>query len=189
MPSKASKKLISSPDPTQSVRIGGIFLIIAVFIHGVFSVITTAMLKPTDEVYPPQVELSAELVESKTIVKVSADRGWQSTKIFIEKDNQVNIKVLDGEWTEWLEQRPYNTGDGSNYICSQTMNVENCVEPIPNFPSGALIGLIDQQVLKIGIDGKFIAKHSGILQLRINDADIGLHDNDGELIIEIVILK
>lgn len=187
--SKTLKQSESYSDLIQPVRVGGVFLIIAVFIHGIFSIINTAMLKSPSEVYQTPVELSVELITLRTVVKVNAHEGWQSTKIFVEKDSKVKIKVLNGDWTEWLEKRPLNSGNGSNYICSQIMNIENCVEPVPDFPSGALIGRIDRQILKIGADGKFIAEQSGILQLRINDADIGLHDNDGELIIEIMILK
>jgi hypothetical protein len=69
------------------------------------------------------------------------------------------------------------------------MKAENCVEPVPDFPSGALVGRIDRQILKIGADGRFTANESGVLQLRMNDGDNGLYDNNGVLTVEIVIFN
>ncbi len=69
------------------------------------------------------------------------------------------------------------------------MKSENCIEPVPDFPSGALIGRIDRQTLKVGSSGIFTAVRSGVLQLRMNDADTGLYDNAGVLKVEIVIRK
>lgn len=188
---KTSKQSESHPDLIPPVRMAGIFILLAVVIHGIFSLINTAMLKPQmqNQISESQIEISTELIKLRAVVKVNGREAWQSTKIFVEKGKTIQISVLEGEWTEWKNNRAYNSGAGSNYICSQSMNLENCVEPIPDFPSGALIGRIDRQVLNIGTDGKFLVEQSGILQLRINDADIGLHDNDGELIVEIIIFK
>ena len=51
--------------------------------------------------------------------------------------------------------------------------------------AGGLIGRIGDQIFGVGKSVTLVAKQSGRLQLRINDDDDGLHDNNGELTVEI----
>ncbi len=175
-------------DLVRPVTVGGIFLVIAVTVSGIFLLLNTRMIQNFSAV-PGDADIfvSADLVSLRATVVVDAKEGWQTTNILVEKGTSIKINVIDGEWTEWKGERPYNTGEGSNYICARTMKPERCVEPLPDYPSGALIGKLDSQILRIGEDASFKAEHSGTLLLRINDPDVGLYDNDGTLIVEVVI--
>jgi hypothetical protein len=188
---KPKQQPVANPDFVKPIIVAGVFLIIYAIVNGIFTLANTKILHPSpstgSNLETPLV--SAELIEMRAKVLVDAREAWQTTNLFVEKGVTVRIKVLDGEWTEWKGVREYNLGDGSSYICAQTMKAENCVEPVPDFPSGALIGRIDRQILKIGADGRFTAAQSGILQLRMNDGDNGLYDNNGVLTVEVVIFN
>ena len=69
------------------------------------------------------------------------------------------------------------------------MKPEDCVEPLPEYSAGGLIGKIGNQVFGVGTGISQVSTESGTLKLRINDADVGLYDNDGELKVEIQIEK
>ena len=178
-----------NPDFTRPVVIGGLFLLAAVIAHGIFMLANTKLylspsIKTEDE---EPLSVTADMLDLKAVLMVDAREGWQGTNLFVEKGSRIRIKVLDGKWTEWSGVRDPGVGDGSEYICGEVMNPDDCVEPVPDFPSGALIGRIDKQVLKIGSSGKFTTEESGMLKLRINDADSGLYDNSGVLKVEIVV--
>jgi len=177
-------------DFVKPIIVAGVFLIIYTLINGVFTLQNTKILYPSPSINSESEMplVSAELTELRAKVRVDAHEAWQNTNIFVEKGSTVQIKVLDGKWTEWKGMREYNRGAGSNYICAVTMKAETCVESVPDFPSGALIGRIDRQILKIGSSGKFTAAQSGVLQLRMNDGDTGIHDNDGLLTVEVVLI-
>ena len=184
-------------DFVKPIIVAGVFLIIYALINGVFTLANTKIqytsisTDSNSKLETPSASVglvSAELTELRAKVRVDAHEAWQNTNIFVEKGSTVQIKVLDGKWTEWKGMREYNRGAGSNYICAVTMKAETCVEPVPDFPSGALIGRIDRQILKIGSSGKFTAAQSGVLQLRMNDGDAGIHDNDGLLTVEVVLI-
>jgi hypothetical protein len=86
----------------------------------------------------------------------------------------------------------------SNYICANLEPAGQCVEPLPTFPSGALIGVVIPHVIAytpgvspngifgIGSRATVTAPISGDLWLRINDADGGLSDNDGILTVRVI---
>jgi len=65
------------------------------------------------------------------------------------------------------------------------MEASGCVEPLPEFPAGGLIGKIGNQPFGIGKSEPLIVEKTGLLYLRVNDADIGLYDNGGELVVEV----
>jgi hypothetical protein len=60
-----------------------------------------------------------------------------------------------------------------------------CVEPLPDFPAGALVGRIGGETFGVGKGVTLVAEQTGMLELRINDGDDGLDDNDGELTVQI----
>ena len=178
-------------DLVKPIILAGVFLIIYAVINGFFTLANTRIIHPSPSAVPASeiVFVSTELIEMRAKVLVDAHEAWQSTNIFVEKGMTVQVKVLDGEWTEWNGVRGDNSGNGSDYVCAKTMKPENCIEPVPDFPSGALIGRIDRQTLKVGSSGTFTAVRSSVLQLRINDADTGLYDNTGVLKVEVVLNK
>jgi hypothetical protein len=124
---------------------------------------------------------------STTTFKVSARLGWQSTDISIAKGNTVEITVTSGQWTYWKDGTPYNSGQGTGYICAEVMPTSQCDEPLPTFPSDGLIGRISEQIFGIGRRTVVVANRDGVLSLRINDPDSGLSDNDGTLTVRITI--
>jgi hypothetical protein len=65
------------------------------------------------------------------------------------------------------------------------MKASGCVEPLPEIPAGALIGKIGNQLFGTGKSESLFVEKTGLRYLRVNDADIGLYDNDGELVVEI----
>ncbi len=119
-------------------------------------------------------------------VTVSATQGWQDTGINIQPGMAVTVEVIAGQWTHWTGTKPYNPGDGDiYYICADHMAASQCVEPVPDFAQGGLIGRIDGEAFGIGSVGEIFLQESGNLYLRINDGDDGLFDNDGELTVRI----
>jgi hypothetical protein len=188
---KSKQQPLATPDFVKPIILAGVFLIVYAIINGLFTLANTRIVHPSPSAVPvlETVLVSTELIEMRAKVLVDAHEAWQDTNMFVEKGMTVQIKVLGGEWTEWAGVRVDNSGNGSDYICAKTMKTANCIEPAPDFPSGALIGRIDRQILKFGADGIFTAAHSGVLQLRMNDADTGLHDNNGVLTVEIVLNK
>jgi hypothetical protein len=125
----------------------------------------------------------------KTTKTINARKGWQDTGIRVKPGTKINITVIDGKWTHWSGTQPFNPGVGGGYTCGKAMNPEDCVEPLPEYSTGGLIGKVGDQVFGVGMGISYETNESGTLKLRINDADVGLYDNDGELKVEIQIEK
>jgi hypothetical protein len=70
-------------------------------------------------------------------------QDWQTTGLFINE----NTTLTDGQWTYWPNHAPYNAGEGWTYICVQVVAAAQCVEPLPEFPAGALICISDMIML------------------------------------------
>jgi hypothetical protein len=120
-------------------------------------------------------------------IEVDARKGWQSTEISVEEGIKLTIEVIDGQWTRWKDSEPYNIGEGGGYVCAKVIPASQCVEPLPDFPAGGLIGQIGSQILGVGRGSTVVAHQSGTLLLRINDGDDGLYDNDGKLTVNITV--
>lgn len=134
--------------------------------------------------------LERQSFTSGTITKtIDARLGWQATGVKVKPGTKLSFTVIKGEWTHWLGTQPFNSGEGGGYICAKAMKASGCVEPLPEFPAGGLIGKIGSQPFGIGKGGSIVAGQSGSLLLRVNDADIGLYDNDGVLVVEIIVEK
>jgi hypothetical protein len=118
-------------------------------------------------------------------VQVSARKDWQSSGYQITTGAEVQIEVIDGQWTSRKGTILYTSGEGTGYICGEVMPPEKCVEPLPTVPSDALIGRIGDQLFLIGQGTTISAEQSGPLELRINDGSGGLYDNDGVLTVSV----
>jgi hypothetical protein len=125
----------------------------------------------------------------KTTKTIDAREGWQDTGVRVKPGTKIDISVIEGKWTHWSGSQPLNPGVGGGYICGKAMKPEDCVEPLPEYPAGGLIGKIGDQVFGVGMGISQVSTGSGTLKLRINDADVGLYDNDGELKVEIQVGK
>ncbi len=131
------------------------------------------------------IEVTHNLGVNSSNVEIYANKGWQSTGVVIDNGAELTIEVTGGKWTNCKGCSPYNSGEGSEYICGNF--TDTCVEPLPKFPSDGLIGRIGDFVFGIGQGVTIIAPQSGELELRINDGDDGLLDNDGSLMIRILL--
>jgi len=156
----------------------------------------TLTLHPTQSIGSPKSTLTPFLTSTPSptpsifehYAEVHANRGWQNTAIFVFRGDQVQIQYVSGKWTHWIGQVPYSDASGKyGYICATYMQSSECVEPIPDFPTGALIGKIGGQLLKIGNTISFTSDDDGYLLLRINDADIGLYDNAGTITVRVTV--
>ena len=123
------------------------------------------------------------------IVEVFADKGWQNTGVELIENDQVTVEYISGKWTNWIgHNQPYDgNGPPNVYICAQWMDANKCMEPIPTFPAGTLIGRVGQQLIGIGNRATFITESAGILELRMNDGDDGLYDNEGYITVQITV--
>jgi hypothetical protein len=123
---------------------------------------------------------------TQTVVKVDARLGWQSAGVQIKSGMWVSFNVIDGTWTNWKGVVEYTTGAGTpGYLCGEAMNPEDCVEPLPFEPADALIGRVGNEVFMIGHYPPQQILITGELELRINDGDPGLGDNDGMLAVRV----
>ncbi|HEY2979899.1 MAG TPA: hypothetical protein VGJ22_01855 [Anaerolineales bacterium] len=175
------------PDLVRPVAVGGLFFVLGILIAGLFLLENTRLLMKSAVPANSNTSAPADLFNAGVLVEVDAKGGWQMTNLLAKEGADITITVVDGQWTAWEGVSPYTAGAGSDYVCADAMPAERCVEPVPDFPVGTLIGRIGRQILRIGEGSHFTVKRSGLLMLRINDGDPGLHDNAGKLVVEILI--
>jgi hypothetical protein len=123
------------------------------------------------------------------IFEVFANKGWQSTGIYIEKGDLTRVGYLSGLWftSEGDGGGHDASGNPNPWICSSS----GCHEPVHDFPKYALIGKIQNSdnILRIGNYLEFVAESSGILLLRPNygDSDIEVFNPEGSIKVRIII--
>jgi hypothetical protein len=122
---------------------------------------------------------------------VWAAADWQTTDTIINKEDRVIIEYMHGLWTITRDSSPLHDAQGlvgpNKYICSETIHASNCKEIAPDYPSGALLGRIGSNLIRIGNRAEFVSGFSGPLLLRINDTTDGLYDNDGSVVVRIIV--
>jgi hypothetical protein len=137
------------------------------------------------------VSMNAEVVEpTRTMGEtfaVDAKQAWQTTGIRVEKGARLHIEVVGGEWTNWKGTTLYQSGKGTGYVCAGVRPAVQCVEYLPEAPTGALIGRVGVQIFLIGEGTTIVAEQQGTLSLAINDTPDGFYDNDGVLTVSIVV--
>ena len=119
-------------------------------------------------------------------VEVYATRKWQSTGIQLLAGDQVVIEYVSGEWTGGIGAGNWYDGRGdlmARYRC--TDHSSDCSEPMPEVYNGALIARVADALYEVGNRLAFSARSDGLLELRMNDHDAGLHDNDGSIEVRI----
>jgi len=120
-------------------------------------------------------------VSWSAILQVSSGKLWQDTGIQVEKGKQIRLEVEVGQWRK-SPNAPYTHGEGTGYICGRS----DCVEPLPKYPTDALIGQIGEQQFYVGQGATIVAEQSGTLSLRMNDGDHDVWDNDGDLMVGVL---
>src|SRR3712207_1595938 len=101
------------------------------------------------------------------VVRVDARKaGWQPVGIAVERGTTVRLAVVDGQWTHFRGQAAYNSGAGGDYICAEALPASACIEPVPDFPQGGLVGRIGARTFAVGEVVTLTAPASGPVQLR-----------------------
>jgi hypothetical protein len=130
---------------------------------------------------------AAQMAPVNRLVNVRADQEWQETGIAVQPGDRVQIRYVSGEWVYWAGEvdphGPLGPLDGQFYTCTDSLPAAQCVEPIPEFPAGALIGRVGDRLLPVGRRLDWTADVGGPLALRMNDAEVAT--NSGMLTVEI----
>lgn len=125
----------------------------------------------------------------RRLVRVDARQGWQWTGLNASAGARISFEVVSGQWTSQKIVTPYTGASGTGWICGRETSPSQCAEPAPNASTGSLIVKIGEQVTAVPTEGGYISDHpGGQLWLRINDADAGLTDNDGELQVRVIVV-
>ena len=131
-------------------------------------------------------ETEPQSQETAITVQVFANLGWQSTGLTVDRGDSLQIRVTSGEWSDGESEATPNPGIGESWlICAEMQAAELCLEPLPTFAKGALVGMVGGHVFAIGEGSTVSPEDSGELRLRINDEDAALENNFGVLTIEI----
>lgn len=156
--------------PGWAWAVGG-FVVLAVLVG-----IWVARSLPGQPVLPQEIDF-----------EVFADKEWQDTGIRLDTDDEVIIEYVSGTWTSWEGSISPHSGNGpvDKYTCANVIDASQCVEPIPDFQVGALVGRVGSQLLKVGNRLTATVNSAGNLELRINDGDPGLYDNAGSIVVRI----
>lgn len=114
-----------------------------------------------------------------------ANQGWQDTHIFVRSRQRVTVTYVSGLWTEQQGiVALHDSGSAQGIVCGRS----DCAEPAPDAPKGSLIGRVGGgQIVEIGLAQSFMSDSNGTLALRMNDADTGLDDNAGSVVVQIAI--
>ncbi len=123
---------------------------------------------------------------SAAIAHIDARQSWQSAGLSVQAGDRITADVT-GSWT--AQKGTVTSGaEGSGTPCAQVRPAAQCVEPMPNLPTGSLIARVGDRLVAPAAPGVFIAPTSGPLQLRINDGDAALADNEGELTVRVSVV-
>ncbi|WP_406674057.1 hypothetical protein WBK31_39425 [Nonomuraea sp. N2-4H] len=114
---------------------------------------------------------------------ISATKGWQHTGVYVEPGDLVRIRATDGRWTVDHRKFPYVSANGYHRYTDRKI-YQGC-KILRGLPYGTLIARVNGDHYRVGTRGVFRARQAGFLQLRVNDADGCLKDNDGTVIAKI----
>lgn len=120
-------------------------------------------------------------VRAGTRSSVDARQGWQPASLTVAAGTRLVLQVRSGEWTHSPGSPNPNQGQGVGQACALRQPPSTCAEPLPNAPTGSLIGRIGGQMFAIGSGAAVAAPAAGDLWLRLNEADTELADNNGRL--------
>lgn len=144
--------------------------------------------------------LGGSRCDNEFTMTVNARQGWQSHSVDWPEGSWHSYEVVSGQWTHWNGTRPHNPGTGENYICADHYSESACGLPMATFEQGALLarvqngfgagppsGIGQRRTLEIRpVSGNVDPnRRVSAVELRINDGDQGLDDNDGVLTVRI----
>jgi len=124
-------------------------------------------------------------------VTVSALDLWQNTGIVLMPGDILNIQYVSGQWGWTGEARHGAIGDSQSCLEVCGPIASSC--PIQAANEGALVGRIGNDAFVIGQQVTYTnnTDQAGeqILDLRMNDCDLGVHDNFGSIEVKISVIS
>lgn len=140
---------------------------ITLFVNQLISSRSVALLEPARPLVGPVTK------------NISAELGWQNTNILLKSGEMIHIQFMSGEIRDG--DTVIRGPSGVGWACGKS----SCCEPMPEGERDALIGRVGDHIFLIGDKNTMEVRESGELQLRINDCDEGLFDNEGSLTVKI----
>jgi hypothetical protein len=116
---------------------------------------------------------------------ISAESGWQNAGVYVEPGDMVRIHSAGGRWTVDYRKVPYVSSGGYSWRVDHRI-YQGC-KILGNHSYGTLIARINGDYYRVGTRVSIRARQAGFLQLRINDADGCLRDNDGSVRVKITV--
>ncbi|MEV1169155.1 hypothetical protein [Nonomuraea sp. NPDC049784] len=116
---------------------------------------------------------------------ISAESGWQNAGVYVEPGDLVQIYYVGGRWTVDHREFPYVSSRGYPWHIDREI-YQGC-KILSQHPYGTLIAKVNGDYYRVGTRASIRARQEGFLQLRINDADGCLRDNDGAVRVKITI--
>lgn len=121
---------------------------------------------------------------------VYANISWQDTNVYVDPENIVDIEYVWGTWT-LARDRPstHPWVDANGYIPERPEWASgDHMKPLPGVPYGTLVGRIDSgEPFKIGQQLTFTPERAGNLFLVANDHETARGDNDGSILVRIIV--
>ncbi len=118
--------------------------------------------------------------------EVRADRGWQSTRLFVEKGRNYEI-VAKGQFSLADKPKPWiSEAEGISFRYHNRIPLGRLLATVrtSEMEAGEAESMLEMQ--SIGATSRFEAKKTGTLYLRLNDHPGELADNKGSAMIEIL---
>lgn len=125
---------------------------------------------------------------------VDAQGGWQPVEnAVVGAGATVTVTFREGEWTVDRQRMPMTGPGGYDAETDAQLDFAANCKVVPDAPFGTLVTRLadtdDAPALAIG-DGKtFKAGGDGLVQLRVNDADGCLDDNDGTITVTVEVTR
>ncbi|MFC5953581.1 serine/threonine-protein kinase [Streptomyces pratens] len=121
---------------------------------------------------------------------VGADMGWQPVEnAVVREGDSVTVRFQGGEWSVDREQMPMTGPAGYDAENDRLLEFAEHCKVAPEVPFGTLLtrlaGKDAAPVLAVGDAVAFQAAGDGVVELRINDDEGCLHDNEGELTVSV----
>ncbi|MGN9786005.1 hypothetical protein ACTMTF_31575 [Nonomuraea sp. ZG12] len=117
---------------------------------------------------------------------ISSESGWQRAGVFVEPGDLVRVQQVGGSWT--VDHRRFDYVSARGYTWRADRHIAQGCKILNSRTYGTMVGKVNGHVFKVGTGLVFRAQEEGFLELRINDADRCLGDNDGAIRVKISIL-
>jgi hypothetical protein len=114
---------------------------------------------------------------------ISSESGWQNAGVYVEPDDMVRIHHVSGRWTVDYREFPYVSSAG--YAWRLDRRIYQGCKILSRHPHGSMIARINNDHYRVGSRALIEARQAGFPQLRVNDADGCLRDNDGAVRVKI----